>query len=136
MSAGSLDETPSGRHARIAAVVAECLSRRAAGESLSDARVIAEHPGLMPELREALASIATATSNERSDSLAETVSGPTPSTDSQSYNSIPGYRIERKLSEGGQGVVFLAVQQSTHRKVALKMMRGGALSSPGEKARF
>lgn len=53
-----------------------------------------------------------------------------------SQDSIPGYKIIRKLSEGGQGVVYQAVQESTRRKVAIKMMREGAFASRSIKARF
>jgi len=37
---------------------------------------------------------------------------------------VPGYEVVRRLHEGGQGVVYVAVQQSTRRKVALKVMHG------------
>ena len=49
---------------------------------------------------------------------------------------IPGYEIVRRLSEGGQGVVFLAVQASTKRKVAIKILQAGPLASRSAKRRF
>ncbi|MCK4900737.1 MAG: protein kinase, partial [Anaerolineales bacterium] len=58
------------------------------------------------------------------------------SPDHGSRDSIPGYQIGRKLSEGGQGVVYQAVQESTRRKVAIKMMREGAFASRSAVARF
>jgi len=50
--------------------------------------------------------------------------------------AIPGYRIRREIHRGGQGVVYLAVQESTRREVAIKVLAGGAWSAPHERARF
>ncbi len=36
---------------------------------------------------------------------------------------IPGYRIERLVAEGGMSSVFLAVQESLGRRVALKLLK-------------
>ncbi len=40
--------------------------------------------------------------------------------------SIGSYAVQRKLGEGGMGIVYEAQQQSTHRLVAIKVVRGGA----------
>lgn len=46
-------------------------------------------------------------------------------------------QILNKLNEGGMGVIFRARQQSLHREIALKQMRGGALAqSPENVAQF
>ena len=39
--------------------------------------------------------------------------------------SIAGYRILRKIGEGGMGIVYEAEQQDPRRSVALKVIRGG-----------
>lgn len=49
---------------------------------------------------------------------------------------IPGYRIEREIGRGGMGRVFEAVQLSTQRTVALKVMLEGPFSSEKTKRRF
>jgi serine/threonine protein kinase/tetratricopeptide (TPR) repeat protein len=49
---------------------------------------------------------------------------------------IPGYDLVRRLRAGGQGVVFQAVQRSTGRTVALKLLREGILAGPAERARL
>ena len=41
------------------------------------------------------------------------------------WPSIAGYRILRKIGEGGMGIVFEAEQTDTRRHVALKVIRGG-----------
>jgi eukaryotic-like serine/threonine-protein kinase len=48
---------------------------------------------------------------------------------------IGAYEIERVLGSGGMSTVFLAVQQSPRREVALKTMRGG-MFSPETRRRF
>ncbi|HVP12319.1 MAG TPA: tetratricopeptide repeat protein [Phycisphaerae bacterium] len=53
-----------------------------------------------------------------------------------SPDSFAGYRILREIHRGGQGVVFQAIQESTRRKVALKVMREGPFATPAEQARF
>lgn len=49
---------------------------------------------------------------------------------------LPGYRILRRLKEGGMGTVWDAIQESTQRKVAIKVMHRSALGSPKARARF
>ena len=49
---------------------------------------------------------------------------------------VHGYRIRREVTRGGQAVIYEAVQISTGRRVALKVMRNGPLASAQERARF
>ena len=49
---------------------------------------------------------------------------------------IEGYDILRELSHGGQGVVYLAVQRSTKRKVAIKVLLSGRYASRSARHRF
>src|SRR5947209_8317434 len=50
--------------------------------------------------------------------------------------AIRGYILARELSRGGQAVVYEAVQRSTGRQVAVKVLREGPLASPAERARL
>lgn len=50
--------------------------------------------------------------------------------------TVPGYSGMTRVQAGGQGVVYKAVQSATHRTVAIKMLRDGALASPRQRFRF
>lgn len=51
-------------------------------------------------------------------------------------DAFPGYEIRREIHRGGQGVVYLATQLNTRRRVAIKVMHGGATIGSTGKARF
>ena len=51
-------------------------------------------------------------------------------------DSFPGYHLIREIHRGGQGVVYQALQESTKRKVAVKVLREGPLAEPRERMRF
>jgi tRNA A-37 threonylcarbamoyl transferase component Bud32 len=127
--------SPGSRRSRAEAVVADCQARRASGEALDDREVIAAHPELMPELGHELARVSEHEHDHLSD-LTATIDVTPSSADSAPPDTIPGYHITRKLSEGGQGIVYQAIQQSTRRKVAIKMMRGGAFAGTSDRMRF
>ena len=52
------------------------------------------------------------------------------------HGSFPGYDIVREIHRGGQGVVYQAVQLSTRRHVALKVMHSGPFMGSSGRARF
>jgi eukaryotic-like serine/threonine-protein kinase len=50
--------------------------------------------------------------------------------------NIPGYEIIREIHRGGQGVVYQAVQRSTARHVAIKVMKQGPFATLSDRGRF
>jgi serine/threonine protein kinase len=60
--------------------------------------------------------------------------GETPEGDEEL--EVNGYRLVSELARGGQAAVFLAIQKSTGRKVALKLMFHGPLASELERRRM
>lgn len=128
--------------------------RRERGEFVPDHEVVAAHPDLMPDLGEALA---TARTIRRARLEAETA-GPVSrslspldsadldapldlGSDSRDGDPAPppvirGYAVVREVSSGGQAVVFEAVQESTGRRVAVKVIPGGRFTSSRQRERF
>ena len=58
------------------------------------------------------------------------------SLNAPAIGELPGYVIEHELHRGGQGVVYRAVQRSTNRPVAIKVMLGGQFAADQQTARF
>lgn len=50
--------------------------------------------------------------------------------------SIPGYRMLRLISQGGQGIVYQAMQEETKRKVAVKVLLEGPTAPTDLRRRF
>ena len=50
--------------------------------------------------------------------------------------SLSGYEVIREIHRGGQGVVYEAIQKSTKRKVAIKILKEGPFAGHQDKARF
>ncbi|MEM6672960.1 MAG: serine/threonine-protein kinase [Planctomycetota bacterium] len=54
----------------------------------------------------------------------------------QALPSIEGYEVEGEIHRGGQGVVYRALQRSTKRTVAIKLLLDGAFASARQRERF
>lgn len=50
--------------------------------------------------------------------------------------ALPGYVLEGEIHRGGQGVVYRAVQRSTGRTVAIKVLHQGLFARRSDLARF
>lgn len=129
------DSTADGA-VRLSDVLEDVISRRLAGEALSDEAVIAAHRGLMPELEAQLRELRRVDAARlRAGSSAMPPLGRGERT-RLAEDALPGYRVIREIHRGGQGVVYLALQESTQREVAVKVMREGPFAGPRDEARF
>src|SRR5689334_13902190 len=59
-----------------------------------------------------------------------------PSSSSEALPRVEGYEVIGRLGEGGMGTVWRAVQLSTRREVALKLMSPACFASSRARVRF
>ncbi|MCC6361789.1 MAG: serine/threonine protein kinase [Phycisphaerales bacterium] len=139
------DQTnPNDRRSAAQGVAREALRRRAAGDRIADAELLATHAELLPELREELKKLALIERAARR-------TGPVGSSagvglvDVREITLAParfaGYRIVQEIARGGQGAVYEAIQSGTQRRVAIKVIHrsteGGSDSARfAQEARF
>lgn len=122
--------------ARLAAALDELAARQKAGQTIDWARLRAEQPDLVDELRQLLAV------GQVVEGLAQvTRSSPsTPPTVEPPRGALPQsfdrYRLEEELGRGGMGVVYKAWDNELQRHIALKMILRGQQASPADQARF
>ncbi len=125
-------------------VVDEYLSRLSAGEDLTRQQIIETHSDLLPELNQAFeklqkvqqaVQVAERSTAAKAGAVFEgssvDVMPPVPPED-----SFPGYKLSGEVHRGGQGVVYHAVQTSTDRDVAIKVIRDDRFAGPNDAARF
>jgi serine/threonine protein kinase len=131
---------PTPRDQRVEAIVAAAARERAAGRPVECQALIELYPELAPALEERLRDLAEIAAFLDAPSAAEESTDFVPSPHAPavrlSADAIPGYTIVRELDRGGQGVVYQAVQKSTRRKVALKVLLAGPFSSRDSRLRF
>jgi serine/threonine protein kinase/Tfp pilus assembly protein PilF len=126
-SADSSDSASSARARLVEQVVAECIRRRSSGERFSDADILASHADLLPELERELQKLHLVELAHRAANGTEPLTDPgaPPPVQEVLPNKFEGYEVVHEIHHGGQGVVYLAIQKSTRRKVAIKVLHGG-----------
>ncbi len=133
------------RCARAGVLAAEVARRRAAGESVDDATVIANHPHLRPELDEALdaayaihAVVLTARRNAISGNNAfdEPNSDTSTDHDPACRPSIIGYKLIKPIGSGSQAIVYEALQETTGKHVAVKVVAWEPATDSRARSRF
>lgn len=136
MSASNRRESQS-RNARLQQIVDECIERRATGNAVPDVELITAHPDLMPELGEELKNLAIfEKAQRRADATETSPVGSALNTAVPMSDSFPGYESVNEIRRGGQGVVYRAIQKSTKRNVALKVLLEGPYASESARKRF
>ncbi|MHC4062946.1 MAG: serine/threonine-protein kinase [Planctomycetota bacterium] len=135
-------EAARARSERVAAIMDSVIRQCNAGEKIDDAEIETRHADLMPDLGQQLHTFrAIQAARDR----ARQLSG---SDDSDSVDqllqeeqcllreALSGYELLEQIRYGGQGVVYKAVQYSTGRAVALKILIDGPLASARQRRRF
>lgn len=123
-------EHPDARDLRIGRIVNEYLDRKRRGEPVCEQELLDGNPDVAEELREHFGLLGHVSSGGAGGSLPGDQAAGLPE------DALPGYDLLGELHRGGQGVVYEAIQKSTHRKVAVKVMREGPFAGWRDRARF
>lgn len=127
---------------RIRAIVQDAARAIEAGEKIDIAKVASSHPELSPYLESELKSAERVYAARLAAQQYPLESSPTVTaarsdkTADSHMPAIDGYQFIRRIGRGGQSIVYQAIQESTNRKVAVKVLRDSAFANQGELARF
>lgn len=143
--AESLDASP--REERLGELINEYFDRRERGEKISAEDFLSEHPDEAAELREHLGGLdllAKLGSSSRDATRAQTAPFRGKGSSAEDALSeaatalpdIPGYDVLKQIGRGGMGIVYKAIQKSTKRLVALKLLLEGPFASDNARKRF
>ncbi|MEE8452604.1 MAG: serine/threonine-protein kinase, partial [Thermoguttaceae bacterium] len=124
---------PTDRTRRISEVSQAAMALEPEKQAAFLERACADDPGLRNEVEALLARQAHLTTPQEPP---PTEKSPHADTSPIPPEAIAGYKILKELSRGGQGVVYQAVQQSTKRKVAMKVLLEGPFAGAASKRRF
>ncbi len=122
------DDSPTGAYqpeesaSELVRVLDQYLADLQAGRAPDRAQLLAAHPDLASQLEQCLAGIA----------FIHQAAQPATATPAQ----LGDFRIVREIGRGGMGVVYEAEQLSLKRKVALKVLRFGAVADAEVMQRF
>ncbi|MCB9854422.1 MAG: serine/threonine protein kinase [Phycisphaerales bacterium] len=135
------------RDEAIGRLINEFFDRRESGEIFTEEEFLAQNADFADELREHLtgldlikgigsSSAADGLESNRTQSIARDRHEAAAELEDIHIPEIPGYRIQRPLGRGGMGIVYKAIQNSTGRQVALKVLLEGPFAAPQARKRF
>ena len=115
-------------------VLAEAMERWLAGEAAEAEAILAAHPEHADVLRARLRDLGQMWAGP---ATAGTLAAqPKPRAELVGGTRLGEFVVERELGRGGMGVVYVAVQESLKRRVALKVIPQAAALSPLTRQRF
>lgn len=116
-------------------IAEEFADRFRRGEQPSIADYLSRHPALAAELREVLPGVAQLELAKRQRLTAERHLPEPPGPRPPRPDRFGDFRIRREIARGGMGIVYEAVHESLHRRVALKVL-STSMQSPNSRERF
>lgn len=138
----------SPRELRVGELLNEFLDLRASGQPVPPADFLKRHPEFAEDLSrhfeglgllENIGAMAPGGSFipavVETQAIGETI-GRQRDSGEPAFPAIDGYELMRELGRGGMGVVYKALQQSTHRVCALKLLIDGPVASAATRKRF
>jgi len=127
------------RNKRIGQILDDVAARITRGENVDFAEIPKRHSDLLPELGEQIQALqAILVAEQMAQDNGET---PKPAVADRDLidllnQALPTYRVLERIDAGGQGIVLKAVQLSTQRQVAIKVLQDGPLISERRRQRF
>jgi tetratricopeptide (TPR) repeat protein len=117
----------------ISELINEYFSRRQAGEALTPERFVREHADVADQLKRHLDGLPLI---ESACSLGTHATEKGSISASAARLEVEGYELKEEIGRGGMGVVYKALQVSTKRIVALKVMLAGPFAGSSALRRF
>ena len=131
------------RSVRIHRIIRDIVRRQDADTAEDDQAIERQHPELMPELGQQLRMLrsiqAAGRSAKQRSSLSEALNGPPPNFEEDLRflsEALPKFTILERVNYGGQGVVYKAIQKSTQRMAAVKILIDGPLATERQRQRL
>jgi serine/threonine protein kinase len=130
------DAADAGKSTALADLIRQIQADAKAGKEIDRAAILKAHPQLASQLEQELEKLERASHAGQASHVTSTfVSAETTAATKPSIQ-VPGYSVLSQIGCGGQAIVYLAIQLSTGRKRAVKVLRDGQFADAQATARF